>query len=122
MLVAVLRPGRVVAQSDVGQFNPTLQPDSHLVAGAPVVGRTGLERQIVVIVGVASPTFDERFVVRTVHPLIMTVLPLAFDTVQSVHNLSLNPSAQLRGARLRTGPLHPNQVEGIAFARKFQSE
>lgn len=91
---AALRPGGVVAQSYVGQFNPTLQPHSHLVAGTPVVRMTGLERQFVVIVGVASPTFDERFVVRTVHALMMTVLPLAFDTVQSVHKLTLNPSAQ----------------------------
>ena len=91
---AVLRPSGVFAQSNVGQFDPTLQPHSHLIAGAPVVGGTGLERQFVLIVRVASSTFDERLVMRTVHTLMMTVLPLAFDTVQSVHKLRLNPSAQ----------------------------
>lgn len=63
----------MVAQSDVGQFDPTLKPDPHLIAGTAVVGRAGLEDQFGVVVGVPSPTFDERFVMRTVHPLIVTV-------------------------------------------------
>ena len=57
------------------------------------MGGTGLEGEFVVIVRVASPTFDERSVMRTVHPLIMTVQPLGFDTVQSVNNFRLNPNA-----------------------------
>lgn len=63
----------MVAQSDVGQFDPTLKPDPHLIAGTAIVRHTGLEDQFGVIVGVPSPTFDERFVMRTVHFVIVTV-------------------------------------------------
>jgi len=38
-----------------------LGEDSHLIAGAAVVSRTGVEHHLATIVRVASPTFDERF-------------------------------------------------------------
>ena len=79
------------AESDIGQFDPTLKADSHLVAGSASVGRTGMEGEFVLIVRVASPTFDERFVVRTVHPYIVPAQLLGFDTVQSVNNFRLKP-------------------------------
>ena len=82
---------RLFAESDIGQFNPTLKADSHLIAGSPIVWRTRLEGEFVLIVRVASPAFDERFVVRTVHPYMMLVQPLGFDTVQSVNNFRLKP-------------------------------
>ena len=51
----------LLAQRSVGQFEPTLNADSHLIVGAAVVGRTGVESQLAMILRVASSPFDERF-------------------------------------------------------------
>lgn len=82
----------LLAESDIGQFDPTLKADSHLIAGSASVGRTGMEGELVLIVRVASPTLDERSVMGTVHPYMMLVQPLGFDTVQSVNIFRPNPS------------------------------
>ena len=58
--MAVLRANGVLAQSDVGEFDPTLREDSHLIVGTTVVGWTGVKGQLGMILRVAPPAFDER--------------------------------------------------------------
>jgi len=57
--IAVLGARGLLAQSDVGQFDPTMRADAHPIAGAAVVGSTGAGGQFAMILGAASPTFDE---------------------------------------------------------------
>jgi hypothetical protein len=58
--VAVVRASGVLAQSDVGEFDPTLREDSHLIVGTTVVGRTRVKGQFGMILRVAPAAFDER--------------------------------------------------------------
>jgi hypothetical protein len=94
VVFAVLRASGVLAQSDVGQFDPTLRADSRLIGSAAVVGRTGVADQFGMVVRGATPTFDKRFLIGTVHSLMMTCSATRFDTVQLVNIFSLNRRAE----------------------------